>query len=525
MELTDYWKVLRAHWVSILAIAVLGTLVGFGWALLQPKVYTANASGIVSAGVGTDIGSAMAGENYAKSRVKSYLDLAMSRSVAASAAEATGLSDSPDALLTRVRVENPLDTATLKVSASAGTPEEARDLAEAWVVAIGDHVTELENSGAGADGAMSIVTFRSLDAAQLPSSPSSPNTKLAVAIGSLVGIVVAIGYALLRRVFDRRVHSTAEVEQETGMAVIGTIPAHKGFDDENRIILSTGGNDRSQRGADEYAVAESLRELRTNLQFMNIDDPPRKIVVTSALPGEGKSTVISNLANAIAASGRPVIVIDGDLRRPMLAKTFGLPEGAGLTDVLIGRAKIVDVLQPWGTSGKLFVLGAGKVPPNPSELLASKRLHSLLDELAELATVLIDAPPLLPVTDAAILTARTDGALVVTRARRTTYDELKAALANLGKVKARTLGIIINGVPMRGVSAEGYGYRYRSYYGRTATEPATEPAEAVPSAAQSAVPSAEAPAQPVKRSSYRAPQQSEPVTAASAGRRRARTAE
>lgn len=467
MELRDYWRILRAHWVAVIAITLAGVAVAAGWTLIQPKVYTANASGILSVGTNSDIGSALSSESYAKSRVKSYLDVAKSRTVAELAAADIGIDTPADKLLKNITVTNPLDTATLKVSASAGSPQEAHDLAEAWIGAIGTQVEALENAGASA-GERSIVQFRSLDAAQLPTEPSSPNRKLALAIGFLAGLAVAIGYALLKNIFDRRIRSVDEVERETGLSVLGTIPFHDSFNAEHRLVTSSGGNDRSENSAKEYMIAESLRDLRTNLQFMDIDNPPRVIVVTSALPGEGKSTVTANLAQTIATSGQRVIVIDGDLRRPTLAKAFGLLPGIGLTDLLIGRAQLADVLQPWGDTGLLYVLGAGKIPPNPSELLGSNALHRILDELSQHAIVIIDAPPLLPVTDAAILSARTDGALVVGYARRTTYDALKAALANLERVNGRALGIILNGVPQKGISAEGYGYRYRSYsyYGR-----------------------------------------------------------
>lgn len=468
MELKDYWRIFRAHWIAVVAITVMGGLIGVGWALIQPKVYAASASGLLTTGVNSDISTATIGENYAKSRVKSYIDIAKSTTVAQIAADDLGLAASPNQLLQQISVTNPVDTATLKVTAEADTAEKARDLAETWIKAIGQQVSELENSDVSdkPSSAESIVSFKSLDSALLPQNPIFPNKKLALAVGLLAGAVSALGYALLRNIFDRRVHSLEEVERETNVSVIGTIPFHKGFTNEQRMLESTGGNDRTEKGREEYAIAESLRELRTNLQFMSIDKPPRKIVITSALPAEGKSTLISNLASTIAASGQNVVVIDGDLRRPMIAKTFGLLEGVGLTDVLIGRARLTDVLQSWGTSGKLFVLGAGKIPPNPSELLASKALHDIIDDLAEHAIVLIDAPPLLPVTDAAILTARTDGALVVTRANKTTYEELNAALDNVTKVNGHVLGIIINGTTGRGSGVDGYGYRYRSYYGR-----------------------------------------------------------
>lgn len=467
MELTDYWRILRAHWISVLAITLLGGVVAFGWTLVQPKVYSADASGILSTGVSSDLGSALAGDNYAKSRVKSYLDVAKSRTVAQAAIDELSLDLGPEQLVTRVTVQNPLDTAVIKVTATAGTPEGARDLAEAWVNGISAQVTALENANVpeGSDDS-SIVSFTSLDAAVLPTEPSSPNTRLAVALGLLVGLALGIAYALLRNVFDRRIRSVDQLERETNLPVVGTIPYDKNFTDDDRIVTSQGGNDLSGQDDWDYAVAEAMRELRTNLKFMNVDDPPRAIVVTSSLPGEGKSTVIANLATTIAASGERVVVVDGDLRRPMVAKTFGVLPGVGLTDVLIGRAELQDVLQPWGDTGHLYVLGAGAVPPNPSELLGSKAMKAVIEEISKHAIVLIDAPPLIPVTDAAILTASTDGALVVSYARRTTYDALQRALQNLERVKGRALGVILNGVPRKGASAGGYGYQYHSYYGR-----------------------------------------------------------
>ncbi|MGP5599758.1 polysaccharide biosynthesis tyrosine autokinase [Glutamicibacter arilaitensis] len=464
MELADYWRILRAHWISFLAITIAGALLGLGWGLVQPKVYKANASGIVSAGVNSDLGTAMAGENYAKSRVKSYVDLAKSRSVAQDVQDSLGVDTSINQLLSSISISNPVDTATLKVSAEANTPESAQQLAEGWVKAIEKQVSEVENASATKSNSASIVTFRSFDAAELPTAPSSPNFKIAIAAGLLVGLFVAFAYAMLRNAFDRRISSIESVEAATGHSVLGTIPQTETLDREKRLISSIGGNDRNEEHAGEYAVAESIRELRTNLQFMNIDNPPRTIVITSALPGEGKSTIAANLAITIAASNQKVVLIDGDLRRPTIAKTFGLLEGVGLTDVLIGNADIEDVMQSWDESGNLSILGAGKIPPNPSELLGSNTFQNLIQSLSEEAIVLIDAPPLLPVTDASILTARTDGALVVSRVRKTTYDELESALNNLERVNAHALGLILNGVPLKGAQASNYGYGYKSYY-------------------------------------------------------------
>jgi capsular exopolysaccharide synthesis family protein len=228
---------------------------------------------------------------------------------------------------------------------------------------------------------------------------------------------------------------------------------------------------------------------------MDVDNPPRVIVVTSPLPGDGKSTTIANLAIALAASGQQVILVDADLRRPTVHKTFNLVGGAGLTDVLAGRSAIADVLQPWGTSGRLAILASGKIPPNPSELLGSERMHSLLAQLSKHAIVLIDAPPLIPVTDAAILTHNTDGALLVGSVGKTTYEGLNKALQNLQKASARPLGIILNRVPRRGGGyGYGYGYGYRSaYQTRVDDELDTQDAPFEPSGIDSSFPASGAP--------------------------------
>lgn len=449
---------------------LLGGAAAFGWTLVQPKVYTSEASGIITTGVSEDLGAALVGDNYAKSRVKSFVDVATSQGVAEHVIAQLELDESPSALIGRVTVTNPLDTAVLKVTASASTPESAQQLAEAWIAGMSAQISAIENSGPAASPQLdeagnpiegadpeSVVGFQTFDAATLPGGPSSPNTRLAVALGLLVGLALGVGYAVIRTTLDRRIRSVAALTDAFDVPVIGSVPFEKSFTPERRLI----GN---ADGADGRSLAEAMRKLRTNLQFMNVDHPARVLVVTSSLPGEGKTTVTANLALAIAASGQPVVVVDGDLRRPMVAKTFGLVGSAGLTDVLIGRATLNEVMQPWGPTGRMAVLAAGSVPPNPSEMLASDAMRATLSQLARHAIVLVDAPPLLPVTDAAILTARTDGAIVVAYAGRTRVDALEQSLAELAKVKGRVLGLVLNAVPRRGADADAYGAHYGGYY-------------------------------------------------------------
>ncbi|GAP54493.1 tyrosine-protein kinase YwqD [Arthrobacter sp. Hiyo6] len=185
-------------------------------------------------------------------------------------------------------------------------------------------------------------------------------------------------------------------------------------------------------------------------------------MVTSSMQAEGKSTVTANLAVTMAAAGENVVVVDGDLRRPTLTDVFNLVPGAGVTDVLSGTADLDDVLQPWGALPNLSVLGSGRIPPNPSELLGSRAMKNMLQALAQNATVLIDAPPLLPVTDAAVLSRIADGAIVVIRAGKTTQVELENSLGNLQKVRGRVLGAVLNYVPTKGTDAYAYHGTYTS---------------------------------------------------------------
>ncbi len=468
MELRDYLRIVRAHWIGLVVCLLLGTGLAFGWALLQPRVYTADANGYVAAaGDRDDTNSNYVATSIAMQKVKSYVELGTWRSVAEHAIAELGLNVTPEELVERVTVTNPIDTVILEVAANGSTPEAARDLASAWVRGMQAEIERIESNNPTGNAS---IRLEAADSARLPTTPSSPNTRLALAIGALVGLAVGGGYAFLRYTLDRRVRSPQVVESETGLTVVGTIPDEKSFADGNRLIpfggTSGGGKSRNQL----HAISEAMRELRTNIQFMDVDNPPQAIVVTSALPGEGKSTTSANLAITLAASGQRVVLIDGDLRRPMVANVFGLPGDVGLTDVLAGRASIQDVAQPVGEHQKLAVVTAGRIPPNPSELLGSQRMHDLVQGLAKKAFVIIDAPPLIPVTDAAVLSHNTDGAILVATVGKTTIDALQKAQSNLDRAGGRALGVVLNRVPRKGSGSAYYGYQYTGDYYRSSDE-------------------------------------------------------
>lgn len=465
----NFWRSARRHWTVIAASMLVGLLLGLAWTLTQTKMYAADASGVVSTGVNENLGLALSADNLAKSKATQYKSIAESRTVAERALQLAGLDSSPATALSHVTTSVPLDTAQIKVSVSWSDPDAAKRLADSWIAALGSEVDRVENqevdgAGANTNSARSVIKILAFSPATSPSSPSSPNIPIAAAIGLLIGMTLSLLYAFVRGFFDRRIRSAAAIEDEFKIPVVGTIPVSDAIG-ENRTI---GNASTRSAAATNFHVNEAFKGLRTNLKFMSPDSPPRIITVTSSLSGEGKSTVADNLAIALAAAGERVVLVDGDLRRPTVAKTFNLVENVGLTDVIAGDAYVEDVIQESTDHPNLRILGAGPIPPNPSEILSSEKMHDTMQALAKEHFVIIDSPPLLPVTDAAVLAARFDGALLVVGAARTTKDEFAKAVETLERVSGRVLGTVLNRIPKTKGEAAYYNYYGQSYYSSTA---------------------------------------------------------
>lgn len=453
MELIDYLRAIRTHWAGVVLIVAVSVGAAGIFTLTQPKVYAADAGGFVTAGQAADSGLAQLNDSLAKSRAASYVDIATSRAVADLVIKDLGLSTTASALIGSISVDQPLNTVLIKITATSDSPEQAQQLADAWVCALSARVAELEDpTDTGIPGVLGVEPN---DSAALPTTPVSPRPSLNLALGGILGLLLAVGYATLRSILDRRLRSPEEAERRFGVPIIGRLPLTKNTTDTG--LLVTDATDQNS-----FGIGESFRRLRSNLSYMNVDDPPRIIVVTSARPRDGKSTTAANLAVAISLSGQPVTLVDGDLRRPSVADKLGLVEGAGLTDVLIGHADLEDVLQEHGHFSGLQVLAAGSTPPNPSELLGSHAMQALLKDLGERGMVIVDAPPLLPVTDAAVLTRNCDGAIIVVSHGLTLDHELDECLRQLAAVKGTVLGVVFNRMP-RG----GSRYYAGSYYGIT----------------------------------------------------------
>lgn len=459
MELSDYLRIIRQHLKAILLFTLAAALIAWLVTIFTPATYAANASGIVRmTGATNSPAEKSVSFSLEKQRAVTYVLVAKGRGTANRAMEMLGLTNtSTDALIQHITVSLPPDTANISVRATASSPSGAQKLADTWIKALADQVKEIENPG-GERATLEVVP---LESAAVPRRPISPNPARNLALGVLLGLMSGFAYALVRSRIDRRIRDIDTVTGNFGVTVAGAIPASPVLARERGDLIPivvSGPRDQKRSQA-----AEAFLKIRTNLQFMDIDNPPRVIVVTSPLSGDGKSTVSANLAVAMAEAGNSVILLDGDLRRSVVAESFGLAEGAGLTDLLTGRATLNDVSQHPTHTPQLVVVGAGSIPPNPSELLGSNAMRQLLQSLKRDHFVIIDAPPLLPVTDGVVLTANADGALIVISAGKTLDTQLDAALGHLEQVNGHVLGVIFNKV--EGSGSGGYGYGYYGNYG------------------------------------------------------------
>ena len=462
MELADYLRIVRRHWRAILVCVVVCLLIAAAYDLTQPKVYSADAAGFVATSKSSSAAEDSINDTLAKSRATSYVDVAKSRGTAEAAKRIAKSDASTSQLIGQIEVSQPPDTVLIRVVAQGATPQEASDLANAWIAGLAEEVAKIEG---GEDG-LRVVPQES---ATLPTSPTSPNPRRDLPLALVLGLLLGLGVAVIRSQLDRRIRTPEDIKP-FGLSVMATIPQSKalGRKPDDRIPALAGGMTRSS----DPAASEALRKLRTNLRYMDVDNPPKVVVISSPREGDGKSTVAVNLAYAMAASGHPTTLVDADLRRPVIADGVGVTEGAGLTDVLVGEASLDDVLQPAPGEGNLQVLAAGNIPPNPSEVLGSQAMVRLLAELASRGRVIVDAPPLLPVTDGAILTALSDGAILVVTAGKTLDAHVERTLEHLEEVNGRVLGVVLNQASRKETSA--YYGGGSSYYVRRASAPSAD---------------------------------------------------
>ncbi len=423
-----------------------GALVALGVNLLQDEEYTVSTQFFVSTTSTSDLAEAQQGSQLSQQRALSYVRLLEGRNFASVVAERLDLATDPELLSEQIEASAVPDTVLIDVAVRAGSPGQAVDIGEAIGGEFPAFVSALE-APEGSDGAT--VRVNVTEPPVRPTAPSSPGLLLNGLAGASLGLLLVALALMARRRLDRSVKTPDEVAQLTGGSVIGTVLRDEALDKQHTI-------DRMPNSR----TAEHYRQLRNNLQFLNVDDPPKVIMVTSALPSEGKTTAVVNLGLTLADAGQRVTIVEADLRKPKVARYLRMVGGVGLTNILAGSADLDDVVQRHGT-GDLSVIASGPTPPNPGELLSSSHMASLLEKLRSANDyVLVDAPPLLPVADSSGLAPYVDGVLISVRYGSTRKEQLQQAAATLERVGATTLGVILNIVPPKAELATAYGYGY-----------------------------------------------------------------
>ncbi|MFW3172533.1 polysaccharide biosynthesis tyrosine autokinase [Geodermatophilus sp. CPCC 206100] len=444
VDLRSVFTALRVRWWMVglgLAVGVVSAVVV---SLAATRQYTTDMQFFVST---TDSGSTtevFQGSQFAQQRVASYSELLQGDLLAGRIVDELDLDETTESLRSRIEAAPVPETVLIEASVTDESAEQAQRIAETLAAQFVDLVEELETP---ANATESTVRVALTDSPGIPARPSEPNPLRNIALGLACGLLAGALAAVGREYFDRSVKQPDEVVALTGVPVIGTVLRSEALE-KNQTIDRMG----EGRGVEDY------RQLRTNLQFLDVDEPPKVIMISSAMPSEGKTTAVVNLALALADSGRRVTVIEADLRRPKVTRYLGLVGDVGLTNILAGTADLEDVVQRYGDRD-LRVVASGPMPPNPGEVLASSHMLSLLDKLrGDNDFVLVDAPPLLPVADTSGLAVSMDAVLLSVRYGSTRKDQLQQAAATLDRVGARHLGVILSMVPPKTELASAYGY-------------------------------------------------------------------
>ena len=442
MELKDYVRALRARWRSVVAIVVFCVVVAGGVSYAITPQYEATSQLFVSPATATTANDLVQSATFMQAQVKSYIYLVDSAVVLQPVIDKLGLDMTVEELASQVVATAPTDTVLLDITVTNPSAGQAASIANAVTAEFIKVATDLQPTLASKSPAVKITVVQP---AARPQQPVSPNKKLYIGLGFVIGLALGFGWAVTRQLLNKQIRREADVKQVADVAVIGHVPFDKAVSSHPLIT----------DGAALIARSEAIRQVRTNLQFLDVPGGHRSYVITSSVAGEGKSLTAVNVAIAVAETGLSVCFVEADLRRPTAGRYFGLRPGAGLSDVLVGRAQLQGTLQRWGAHS-LDVLPSGTIPPNPSELLAGKAMGVVLSNLeSSYDVVIVDSPPLLPVTDAIILGKRCAGVIVVIASdkKAITKDEFSRALEGLGNVGARLLGVVLNRTASTGVHA------------------------------------------------------------------------
>jgi capsular exopolysaccharide synthesis family protein len=387
---------------------------------------------------------------YSEQRIASYADLAKDPALLGRVIREVGLNITPEQLASRITATPVPSSVILQISVTDPDPQMARKIARAEAAEVVKMVAVLEAPSDDASSKLPApIVARVAGDATLNGFPVSPNLPLNVIIGALLGLLFGFAGAILRDLFDTSIKTPGDAAEASGAAVMAVIPFDSSVPKRPLISDTSGASER----VDAFSV------LRTNLQFVDLDSKHQVLVISSALPEEGKTVTSTNLAITIAKTGRRVLILDCDFRRPRVARVLGLENSVGLLTVLVGQAPLEDCIQQH-VSGVDF-LGTGPQPPNPAEVLETQAMSDLLDRLrGQYDVVIIDAPPLVPVADPALIATKADGVLLVVRHGKTSVEAVKQAVDRIENVGSQVVGVVLNMAPRRALSGYGYGYGY-----------------------------------------------------------------
>lgn len=445
LDMRDYLRILRRNWILLTAITLAGVLIGGAASILTKPTYTSETQLFVAIQNSGSAQELQQGNTFSQARVQSYVKTVDSPVVLQPAIDALGLTATSEQLASQVEASTDLNTVLINISVEDNSPVQAAAIAQAVADSLIRAIDDLERPKSGGTSPVSLSVTKPAIA---PLAPSAPNTKINLVLGLLVGLATGVAAAVLRTTLDNRVRGEADLRHVTDTPILGAISFDQAAT-KKPLLTHT---------APQSPRAESFRQLRTNLQFANVSGSAKTVLVTSSLPGEGKSTTATNLAIALAQAGQSVCLVDADLRRPMVSDYLGLDRNAGLTSALVGSADVNELLQHWGDDD-LYVLTSGQIPPNPSELLGSNEMKHLVIRLEQaFDTVILDAPPLLPVTDAAVLSQHVGGVVVVVGSNKLKQQDLQKSLNALELVGSNLLGVVLNRMPVKGQDSYTYGY-------------------------------------------------------------------
>ena len=514
MELRDCLEILKTRkWIIIQAVIVItGAVAAFSF--LQSPVYIATSKVMVTEKAVTNLFGQMSfpWRSY-NSSIETQMQLVKSPPIAEMVKDTLKLPTDSETLLNQIQVEQVGETSLIKIHAQDNNPRKAASIANAFALsyvewsqsssqqesrtlrkelsgeirdtredilnigkkmdqkAEGEPVSEDEklqldlatkfyamlaekNQELKINERLQSNNINLVAAATIPSAPISPTPVRNGILALVIGLIFGCSLALFIEYIDNTVKSPDDVDKYFRLPLLGQIPVEiKSVDSSERRIVSH-----------IYAKsngAEAYRALRTNIQYLNYDQSTQCMIITSGSPEEGKTTVLSNLAATLAQAGKKVIVVCGDLRRPAVHKIFDISNTIGLSDILAGNATFEDALHDCEIEN-LRVLPSGSLPPNPSELLGSEQMKSVISRArAEADIVLIDTPPALAVTDCAVIAPYTDGIMLVASSGRTTREIAKQVKKRLQSINARMLGVVLNNV----VPGKSYSYYYYYYQG------------------------------------------------------------